>query len=113
MSMEGRLVWVVAIAAALAAAGRAEDAPVTPPQPEKLTAFAFVTVRPTKLASAAVQQAVAAACRSAVPAERFESLTVSTDASLAEAQRKATAAKAQVFLHVTAYPPKGITGRST
>ena len=108
LSIQCRLLCLAA-AAALTAPASAEDAPTTRPEPRKLAAFAFVTVRSTKLASKAVHQAVAAACRKAVPAERFESLTVPADGSLKDVQRQAGAEGAKLFLHITVGAPKRMT----
>ena len=82
---------------------------VLPPEPAKLTAYAFVSVRSTKLASKATRLGVVQACRKAVPQERFASLTVATEGNLKDAQLKASAEGAKVFLHVSVGAPKRIT----
>ncbi|HUU22691.1 MAG TPA: hypothetical protein VM389_09170 [Phycisphaerae bacterium] len=110
MSIQRGIARVAAGLAALALAAPAQEAATTAPAgPRKLTAFAFVTVQPSKLASKATHLSVATACRQAVPAERFEKLTVPTDEKLADAQRKASAERADLFLHITVGAPKGVT----
>ena len=86
----------------------AGEVPPSPQEPKKLPAYAYVTVLPTKLASKAAHLAVAKAARSAIPAERFESLTVVGQGSLAEARAQAAANNAKLFLHVIVGRPRRI-----
>ena len=84
------------------------DKPAVRAEPEKLIACAYVTVKETKLVSKATMAFVTKTAREAIPAERFESLTVIDDGTLPEARIRATANKADVFLHVTVGQPKAI-----
>ena len=108
MSIRSALLCVLFSLSSLAGFAAAADKPTVPVAPKKLIACAYVTVRETKLVSKATREFVAKTAREAIPAERFESLTVIKEDALAEARIMATAHKADVFLHVIVGEPKGI-----
>lgn len=90
----------------------AERQPSQPaPEPQKLVAYAYVTVRPSNLASKATHKFVIRAAQRAIPAGRFEKLTVATEGTLNEARKKALGEKAQIFLYVIMGEPTKITYR--
>jgi len=80
--------------------------PTKPAEPRRLTAYAYLTVVPPPGATKTTKAFIAKTAGNALPAERFESITVGTEENLAAARAAAIAAEADVFLHLTLAAPK-------
>jgi len=102
------LLWVLFPSLVCATVVSADPAtqPVAPAPPQKVTAYAYVTVRPPQGASKATQAFIAKAAADAIPTERFAKLTLGKEDTLAKARVAAIQAKAQVFLHLTCAAPQ-------
>jgi len=100
--------WVLFPSLVCATLASAEPAtqPAAPARPKKVTAYAYVTVRPPRGASKATKAFIAKAVADAIPAERFERLTVGKAKTLAKSKIAAVEAKAQVFLHLICAAPR-------
>ena len=105
--MTPRAAFAAALAV-LAATALAADPADAAKGPQKLPAWAFVTVRGEGGASKAVVADVEKRARQAVPAERFDKLTVTAEGTPEEAQTKALADGAKVFFSVTVLEPKAM-----
>jgi hypothetical protein len=105
------LLFVLSAAACLFAAGirqakaqvQATDAA---PAAHRLTAHAFISATLARDATDAQTEFVRKTIAAALPRDRFASITVSEDKTLAEAQAAALTAGAEVVLYVRAMPPQ-------